>query len=67
MTRDLLLAPERMAERIERVFTASTLEDRVRTELELIRNALALAPTSSGIEQTRATIRECLAQPHESR
>jgi hypothetical protein len=67
VTRDLPLAPMRMADRIERVFTAPTLEERVRTDLELIRDALALAPTSAGIEQARATIRECLAQSDESR
>jgi hypothetical protein len=57
----------RMAERIERVFTAPTLEERVRTDFELIRDALALAPTSVEIEQARATIQECLAQSDESR
>ena len=67
VTRDLPLAPTRMAERIERVFTAPMLEERVRTDFELISDALALAPTSSGIEQARATIRECLAQSDESR
>ncbi len=65
--RGLPLAPMRMAERIERVFTAPTLEERVRTGFELIRDALALAPTSAGIEQARATMRECLAQSDESR
>ena len=45
----------------------TTLEERVRTDFELIRDALALAPTSAGIEQARATIRECLAQSDESR
>jgi hypothetical protein len=63
----LPLAPMRMAERIERVFTAPTLEERVRTGFELIRDALALAPTSAGIERARATIRECPAQSDESR
>ncbi|MET0275035.1 MAG: uracil phosphoribosyltransferase, partial [Phenylobacterium sp.] len=36
VTRDLPLAPALMAERIERIFTAPTLEERVRTDLELI-------------------------------
>jgi hypothetical protein len=67
VTRDLPLAPMRMAERIERVFTAPTLKERVRTDFELIRDALALEPTSAGIEQARATIRACLAQSDESR
>jgi hypothetical protein len=67
VTRDLSLAPMQMAERSERVFTAPTLEERVRTDFDLIRDALALAPTSAGIEQARATIRECLAQSEESR
>jgi hypothetical protein len=34
---------------------------------ELIRDALALAPTAAGIEQARATIQECLAKSDESR
>ncbi len=67
VTRDLLLAPERMAERIECVLTAPSLEERARTDFGLIRDALALAPTSAAIEQARATIRECPAQSDESR
>jgi hypothetical protein len=46
-----------MGPRIERVFAAPTLDERVRIDFELIRDALALAPTSAGIEQPRATIR----------
>ena len=67
VTRDLLLAPERMAERIECVLTAPSLEERAWTDFELIRDVLALAPTSAAIEQARTTIRECLAQSDESR
>ncbi len=60
VTRELPLAPERMAERIERVFSAPELADRVQTSFALIRDALALAPTSPGIERARATIEGCL-------
>lgn len=60
VTRDLPLAPERMAERIERVFAAPALEERVQTSFVLIRDALALAPASPGIERARATIDGCL-------
>jgi hypothetical protein len=60
VTRDLPLAPVGMAERIERVFAGPTLEERVQTSFELIRDALALAPTSPGIERARETIEGCL-------
>jgi hypothetical protein len=60
VTRDLPVAPERMAERIERVFSAPALEERVQTGFELIWDALALAPSSAGIERARATVDGCL-------
>jgi hypothetical protein len=60
VTRGLPLAPARMAERIEHVFAAPALEERVRTSFELIRDALALAPASPGIERARETIAACL-------
>lgn len=69
VTGDLAIALERLAERIEEVFTALRLERRVSTSLRLIQDTLALAPATPGIERARATIEECLrlAPPAEER
>ena len=63
VTGDLATAPERLAERIEEVFTAPVLEQRVRTSLALIRDTLALIPApqvTPGVERARRVIAECL-------
>lgn len=58
--RDLALAPVGLAERIEQVFLAPIMEERVATSMQLIRDTLALAPTTLGIERARQTIEACL-------
>jgi hypothetical protein len=64
VTGDLPIAPERLGERLEWVFEAPALEERVATSLALIRDALALAPSTEGVERARATIEACrLAGP----
>ncbi len=60
VTRDLGIAPDRLAGRIEEIFTAQELEQRVATSLGLIRDTLALLPSTSGVELARRTIEECL-------
>jgi hypothetical protein len=60
VTGDLAVAPERVAERIEAVFTLPRLEDRVATSLALIRDTLALLPDTPGVARARETIDGCL-------
>ncbi len=60
VTRDLAVAPERLAEWIEDIFTLPVLEDRVATSLALIQDTLALLPITPGIARARAAIQHCL-------
>jgi hypothetical protein len=56
----MAVAPERLAERIEHVFTASELEERVATSMELIAEALALTPPTPNVLRARTTIEASL-------
>jgi hypothetical protein len=52
--------PENLLERIDTIYLAPRLDERVTASLELILDTLALAPPSEPVWRARATIGECL-------
>ena len=60
VTRDLAVAPDRLTERVEAIFTAPELEQRVATSLQLIADTLALLPPTPSVEQARTVVEETI-------